>query len=342
MRIVAFVATVLVAAVLSTGGAAFAAVEFSHATNGVGLAASISIAFLVYGPLITGSIAGWWDRRSSSESRRWIGRWLVGVVLADVVAGVVIVLAAVDSGAPVWVPVVILAVAALLLAVARPLGSAFRRIERPAGDPESWRPFSADDVRRAIRTIGIVFVATVVCSTVGFVLLDDLHDSPDGVLRSVLLWVQLSFTVTAVAAIMVSIRFTTGLRETAGRDPGRLRRFGKVVLRGKDVPLDEPEQRGAARFATIAPTVSGFQLAYLGFLYVGVGASMVGILVHGDGADRIYPVVLLSLYVALLAWVVPTTVRRMRRAHAYAVAHADLLRSAAPIAADGWAEGSSA
>lgn len=336
VRIVAFVVAVLVSSVLSTGAAVFTAVEFSRAPHGILLAAGIGSAFLVYGPLVIGSIAGWWDHRSSDESRRWIGRWFIGVLLVDVAVAVVVVLAAVEGGAPVWVPIVVIAGAAVLLGVARPVGAAFRRSERPSPEPESWQPFSTSDVHRGVRTIGVVFAAAVVLSSVGFVALGDSRGDARDVLESVLLGVQLTFTVTAFAAIIVSVRFSTALRETADRDLGRLRRFGKVVLGGKDLPLDEAEQRGAARFAAVTPITSGFQLAYIGFLYAGISASTVGQLLRDDGFDRTYAVVILALFVAVLVWLVPVTVRRIRRARAYAAAHADLLGSPAPTAATGW------
>ncbi|WP_144713638.1 hypothetical protein [Curtobacterium pusillum] len=131
---------------------------------------------------------------------------------------------------------------------------------------------------------------------------------------------QLTFTATALATVIVALPFNRALRDAGGRDLGRLRRFAKVVLRGKDLPLDEVEARGAVRYARILPVAMQFQLAFTGLLYVGIAFQFVSAAIRGDLG--VFPEVFLAAMVVLLVWAVPLTVRRIRRARRYVDLHA--------------------
>lgn len=321
MRVLVYLLLIVVATVLSLGAGLLVALQFHEASHGLFTAAAFASPFLVTGPLVIGAFAGYWDHRSSRDAGRYLGWWFSGVVVVEVAAAVVIVLAALSAQAPVWVPVVLLLCAALLLVAARPLGALFRRTERPLPEtPDDTVPDRAT-IHRKARVIAVTFVVSVVLATIGAALLAVFGGDRDGsVLQAVLLAGQLAFTATAMAAVAVSLSLSRALRDAGGRDIGRLRRFAKVVLRRKDIALDDEEQRGAVRYARLLPLSLQFQLVFIGLLYVGLAFQMVGQAIRGDLG--VFPEVFLVFMVVVLVVLVPLTVRRIGRARAYVAEHA--------------------
>ncbi|MEB0307422.1 hypothetical protein QN345_19205, partial [Cryobacterium sp. 10I1] len=112
-------------------------------------------------------------------------------------------------------------------------------------------------------------------------------------------------------------------RESVSRDLGRLRKMGKVVLRGKQLELDHDEQVAAAKYAVLISMVFPFQLAYITLLYIGLGIQQVQSLVLGTGSDFSIGLII-ALIVVLLAFF-PLFGRRIYRARKYARDHAELL-----------------
>ncbi|WP_069712915.1 hypothetical protein [Curtobacterium sp. ER1/6] len=320
MRVFVSLVVIVVATALALGAGLLVAFQLGGAADGLVLASVFTIPFLVMGPVLVGSLAGYWDPRSSPEGRRYLRWWFLGVLGIDLVAAVVVVLATVSARAPVWVPVVLIVGAAVLLVVARPLGDRFRRSERVVERSDDDVVPSAAVVRRGVRTIAVTFVVSAVVATIGATLLVVSDDGTgDGVLRSVLLAGQLTFTATAIATVLVALPCNRALRDVGGRDIGRLQRFGKVVLRGRSIPLDAAEERGALQYARLVPLTMRFQLAFTGLLYVGLAFQFVSSTL--DGQLGVLPVVFLVAMVAVLLWAVPTSVRRMRRARDYAERH---------------------
>jgi hypothetical protein len=321
MRVLAYLLTIITATALSLGVGLLVGFAFQDAPRWLLLATAFTSPFLVMGPLVIGSFAAYFDHRTSSGSRQYLRWWLVGVVAVDVVAAVFVVLASVSARAPLWVPLVLLIGAAVLVVVVRPLGALFRRNERPIeDDPDPALPGAAV-IRRKIVTIGVTFVVAAVVATIGAALLAALGDHRGtGLTQAVLLAGQLTFTATAVATVIVALPFNRALRDAGGRDLGRLRRFAKVVLRGKDLPLDEVEERGAVRYARILPLAMQFQLAYTGLLYIAIAFQFVSAAIRGDLG--VLPEVFLAAMVVVLVWLVPLTVRRIRRARRYVDEHA--------------------
>ncbi|MCJ1714382.1 hypothetical protein ACLBWP_04955 [Microbacterium sp. M1A1_1b] len=321
MRVFLYLAMIVVATASTLGVALLVALQLHDAARWLVVATASSSPFLVMGPVVVGSLAAYWDHRSSTDGRRYLGWWFLGVVLVDVVAAVFIVLATISARGPVWVPVVVIGGAAVLLAVARPLGAVFRRTEPPIADHGDTVP-GADAVRRKVRRITVTFVIAVVVSTIGVTLLAILGGDRGGdLLQDVLSAGQLTFTATAVATVYAALPLNRALRDTGGRDVGRLRRFAKVVLRGKELPLDPAEERGAVQYARLVPLAMRFQMAFIGLLYLAltfqfVSASLRGILGW-------LPDVYLAFLVLVVVWLVPVTIRRMRRARAYVAQHAD-------------------
>jgi MFS family permease len=323
VRIILFIVLIAAASALSVVGAVLVVTTVPNPASAGALAAAIATATFVYGPLILGSTAGFWDMRATAEARRIRRRWYLIVGGLDLVAAIVVVVVAVRSGAPSWMPVVIIAVGAVLLAIAEPLGDRFRRTEPPSS-AEPWTPMDRDDLRRRIRTVVVTFLIAAVACAIGVTVLITLVPPRHGRVAGLALSAcELPFIAAAMATIIVALPLNRMLRETTDRDVARLRRVAKVVLRRRDIPLDDSDQRAAARYATVIPIVLGFQTGYIALLYVGLGCLFVGQLI--DHTGTVFPLVFLALYVILLAWLVPTTLMRARRARDYARTHAALL-----------------
>ncbi|PZE65408.1 hypothetical protein [Curtobacterium sp. MCBD17_021] len=320
MRVLIFLLTIIITTALSLGAGLLVGFQLRDASEGLRIAAAATSPFLVMGPVVIGALAGSWDHRSSTESRRFLGWWFSGVVAIDVAAVVIVVLAALSAQAPIWVPVVLAIGTAVLLASARPLGALFRRTERPIPETPGSSIADAGVVRRKVRPIAVTFVVAAMVTSIGAALLIALGgDDGSELAQTVLLAGQLTFTATAMAAAVVSLPYGRALRDAAGRDIGRVQRFGKVVLGGKPLPLDEAEQRGAVEYARLAPLALQFQLVFLGLLYVGIAFQFVSTAIRGDLG--VFPAVVLTAMVVVLLVTVPLTVRRIRRAQTYAEEH---------------------
>lgn len=318
IRVLLYIATIVVATALSLGGGLLVALELGSAAHGWLIAAAVCTPLVVMGPVLVGAFAAYYDHRSSPESQRSLFRVSAVVAAVDVVAAVVFVLAALSAQAPVWVPVLLVVGAGVLLAVARPLGALFRRSEPPITDQGDDVP-GTGLVRRGVRSIATTFVIAAVVCTIGVTLLAAFSDRGGALLQVVLLGGQLTFTATAMAAIVVALPLNRALRDSGGRDLGRLQRYAKVVLRGKELPLDETDRAGAVRYARIVPLALQFQLVFTGLLYVAIAFQFVSSVVRGDLG--LLPVVFLVAMVVVLAWAIPLSVRRIGRARRYAEQH---------------------
>ncbi|MCC8906416.1 hypothetical protein [Curtobacterium sp. GD1] len=318
IRVLLYIATIVVATALSLGGGLLVALELGSAAHGWLVAAAVCTPLVVMGPVLVGALAGYYDHRSSPESQRSLFRVSAVVAAVDVVAAVVFVLTALSAQAPLWVPVLLVVGAGVLLAVARPLGALFRGTEAPISDLSDDVP-GVGLVRRAIRSIATTFVIAAVVCTIGVTLLAAFSDRGGALLQVVLLGGQLTFTATAMAAIVVALPLNRALRDSGGRDLGRLQRYAKVVLRGKELPLDEADRAGAVRYARIVPLALQFQLVFTGLLYVAIAFQFVSSAVRGDLG--LLPVVFLVAMVVVLAWAIPLSVRRIGRARRYAEQH---------------------
>lgn len=320
MRVLIYLLMIVTATALSLGAGLLIGFQFHDAPKGLLLATAVTSPFLVMGPVTIGSIAGYWDHRASAESRKYLGWWFLGAVIIDVVAAVLIVLAALSTHAPAWVPVVLIGGSAVLLAVARPLGAVFRRTEAPIVDAAHDAGPDLSAVHRKVRTIIITFVAAAVLTTIGATVLTVFdRQSRDDLLRTVLLAGQLTFTATAVATSLVSLSFSRDLRDAGDRDLGRLRRFAKVVLRSKPLPLDKTEQRAAVRYARILPITLQFQLAFVGLLYTGLTFQFVSYAIRGEFG--LLSTIFLPFMLIVLVVLIPLTLRRIRRARTYVDIH---------------------
>ncbi|MGN8050869.1 hypothetical protein ACTJKO_14395 [Curtobacterium sp. 22159] len=320
MRVLLYLLMILITTTLCLGAGLLVGLTFGGAPRGILVAAAVASPFLVVVPVVVGAFAAYWDPRSSTEARRYLGWWFLGAAAVDVVAAAVVVTAALAAQAPAWVPVLLVGGAAVLLAVARPLGTLFRRTEPPVVGPADAVLPDAQVIRRKVRAIAVTFVVSAAVATIGVALLAVLDDGHGSVpTQAVFLAGQLTFTATALATVIVSLPFSHALRDTGGRDIGRLRRFGRVVLRGKALPLDDADERAALQYARLIPLVLQFQLVFTGLLYVAIAFQFVSSAVRGELG--LLPAVTLPALAVVLLVVVPLTVRRIRRAQAYVGSH---------------------
>lgn len=320
MRVLAFLVTIIVTTALALGAGLLVALFLRDAPDGVVVAASAASPFLVFGPLFVGSWAAYFDHRTTSGPSRYLRRTFLVVLAVDAVAAVVVVVASVSARAPLWVPIVLVGGSAVLFAAARPIGSRLRRLEPPMVAPRDQVLPGPDVIRRKVVAIGITFVIAAIVSAAGVAVLNVLERSrPHEALVMILLAGQLTFLATAVTSLVVALPFSRLLRDAGGRDVDRLRRYAKVVLRGKDIPIAEAEEPATLRYAQVVQVVLQFTTAYVTLLYVSIAFQFVSGILRGDLV--VFSTVFLVLMAGLLAWVLPRTVMRIRRARRYVEDH---------------------
>lgn len=119
MRTFIFVVAVVLSASLTSLGGLVTALELRDAPTGLAVATTTAVAAFVFGPLVIGSLAGYWDPAASDEGRRILRRWTAWVIAIDVAGAVVVVVTSVVAGAALALPIALIVGAAVLLAVAR-------------------------------------------------------------------------------------------------------------------------------------------------------------------------------------------------------------------------------
>lgn len=325
MKVLAYILSVLVATGLIVGGTFLILVQAPSDSSGLLLLAIGALCVFIYGPLLLGSITSYWDVKKTGESRRYF-RWWFGIVLGlEALGAVAIILYALLTHAPAWLPIVFIGAGVALTAVALLVGQTLLRHEeaRPLVK-RPWVPINRREIVRKIAIVAITFVATLVLALVLFTVLargDTSAISEIGVQLSFA--AEFAFLAAALACILVTLPLNRRLRESVSRDLGRLRKMGKVVLRGKRLELDHDEQVAAAKYAVLISIVFPFQLAYITLLYVGLGIQQVQSLVSGSQSEFSIGL-LIALIVVLLAFF-PLFGRRIYRARKYAREHAELL-----------------
>jgi hypothetical protein len=320
MRVLYFLVTIVFTTALMLGAGLLVGLYLGEAPDGLLIAAAVAAPFLVIGPLVVGSWAAYFDNRIPSGRSRYLQGAFVVVVAIAAVAAVVVVVASSSARAPVWVPAVLVGGSAVLFVVARPVASRFRRLDAPIVGLQDQILPGPDVIRRKVARIGITFVIAAIVTAVGVTVLNVLDDSrPHEALLGILLAGQLTFLATAFASIIVALPFSRLLRDAGGRDLDRLRRYAKLVLRGKDIPIDATEQPGAVRYAQVVQIVLQFNVTYVTLLYVSIAFQFVSGILRGSLV--VFSAVFLVLMVAFLAWVLPHSMIRIRRARRYVEEH---------------------
>ncbi|WP_290474422.1 hypothetical protein [Leifsonia sp. 71-9] len=325
MKVLAFVLSVLIATALVAAGTALIVIQSPSHSLGLDLVAIFALTVFIYGPLLLGSVTSYWDVRGSAGSRASFRRYLWVVLGIEALAAIAIVVYSVMAGTPIWFPIVFIVGGAVLTVAGLTIGRALHRHEQahPRAD-ESWRPVSRHEVSRKVLGIAVTFVAIFIVGLVVFGLLGASDGAPS-------LGDQLTFAFqfatigAALTAILVSVPLNRRLRSTVGGDFGTIRTVGKVVLGNKEVELDHAGQVAAAKYATIIPTILGFQLSYLTLLYLGLGTQQVRMIL--GGRNEAFNIGFTILLIAILVAFIPYVVVRIRRARTYAREHGELLAS---------------
>lgn len=332
MRLIAGILSVLVATALMLGGIVLIVAQTPRLSGGLIALATGPITVFVYGPLILGSITAYWNVRKTPESRRYFRRWFIGVLVLEALGATAIVIYAKFSAAPAWLPGLFIGGALVLLLVAMLVGRLLLRHEEANPPAEQrWNPIGREEIRRKILIVAITFVGGLVLGIVVFtLLLAVLGDSRDRNATSVGVMltfaIEFAFIAAAVACILVTLPLNRRLRENLGRDFGRVRQIGKVVLQNKKLDLDQAGQLAAARYAVIVSVTLAFQLAYITLLYLGIATQQVQALLSGNdsGLGPGFSIGLLIALVVVLVVFFPLFARRISRARTYALDHANL------------------
>ena len=131
----------------------------------------------------------------------------------------------------------------------------------------AWTPVAPDLIRRKILTIAIVFVVALVVFVIACAGLVIVLGGPLEWTTIVLFPVEFACLSAAMATILATTSLNQSLRATAGGDLGLMRKFGKIVLQGKSIPLEPEQQSPAARYAAVMAIILRFQLAYFLFFF---------------------------------------------------------------------------
>lgn len=325
MKVIASILSLLIATGLYLRGTmvmVFQTPSQSPGLVGLGLGA---LTILIYGPLLLGSLTAYWNFSTTTESRRYFRWWLWIIVGLEILAAAGVAIYAVAAGSAVWLPIVFIGGGIVLLVAALVIGPALRRNDE-ARNPinNSWTPIGRRDSQRKFASVAATFVATFVLGMIVFVVvLGAMTQNFPNKGVQLLFVTEFSFLAAACACIVVSLPLNRQIRDSAGRDVGLLRKIAKVVLRGKELPLDDEEQRAAAKYAAVISIALPFQLSYLALLYTALVIQQLVSVTTGQTIA--IPVGIIVLLVVTLAISFPLFSRRVNRARRYSKDHAHLL-----------------
>jgi hypothetical protein len=328
MKVLALVLSTLVLTALLLGGSIILAVTVPGRPDGLFILASLSITPLFYGPAILGSLLTYYDPARSAQSRKSFTRWAVVVLGLEALGAIGIVVYAIAAGAPAWLPVVFIGVGVLLVLGAWAISGPLRRYdERQDHKVPAWAPVTRAQIFRKIAIVAIVFVITLVVGTLLFALLfSSRRDREEGFGTALNFALDFAFLAAGITCLLQTLGLNRQLRATADRDLGRIRKFVRIVLRGKKEELAEGERVPAARYAAILTIVLPFTLGYITLMYAGLITQTLGMLARAHGSDDpiLGPWFIVVLVVVLLV-IYPMQILRLVRARRYVREHAELL-----------------
>jgi hypothetical protein len=243
------------------------------------------------------------------------------------------VIAAIVAGLPAWLPpgfllgIIGMSAASWLLGhrtrlrldARDALGARRSRAGQGVAPDLEWTPAM---IRRKVVTTGIVVIVTAAVMTLVMVVLS--HEFDGGLLETVPLIVQISFTAGAVAGFITNSQLQTAVAPVV-RDLDRAQR--KAVNRrtlGKSGPLDPELEWRAARAAAVARISQPLAMLPLGLMLVASLSTFVRLGV--DGGFAVFTVICFALVLALI----PVAVVEQRRRRRYADASRELAWSDGP------------
>ncbi|BDZ48718.1 hypothetical protein GCM10025867_09590 [Frondihabitans sucicola] len=324
MRIAAFIVTILLATGLLMGGVTLLVLQSDLQDPGWIFVQSLAMIPFVYGPLTVGSFRASWDVAGSLESGRYFRRIVLVVLGLEAIAAVCTVACAIVTSSGPLIPVVFIGTGAVLTVIALLVGPIVYRYDRAHPRPhQEWVAIEPTQVRRKIVVVAITFVGVLALGLIGLGVVNDF--APRSLSLSQLLLFALSFAciMAGAVAIFSTLRWNRRLRDVTDRDPSRLRRIAKVVIRKKPIDLEPEDLTAAARYAAVISITMSFQLAYLVLLYAGILLQQINTLREGFGDS--FSIIIIVFLVAILAVIFPLQVVRIGRARRYVREHtADL------------------
>jgi hypothetical protein len=320
MRIAAFIASIVIATALMMGGVFLLVVDSDDAHPIWLFVATFAMIMFVYGPLAIGSFRAYWNVSGSAESRRYFRRTVLVVVGLEILAAILIVVYSVATSATALIPAVFIGGGAILTVVALLVGPAFYRYDdahRPASS--GWVGIDPTQVRRRIIAVAVTFLGVLALGVIASLIVNAVAPRSLSLGEVFLFAVEFASIGGALVAIFSTLGWNRRLRDVADRDPSRLRRVSRVVLRGKKVDLDDKDLEAAARYAAVVPIMMGFQIAYFVLLYAALVLGQVSQLQNGSFSQLSIP--LIVVLVGVLVVLLPLQISRLQRARHYSRDH---------------------
>ncbi|POH71907.1 hypothetical protein [Arthrobacter glacialis] len=325
MKVLAFILSMVVSTALMFGGIFLIVAQSPDHSTSFQLLAFFALTVMIYGPVSLGSMRAYWNVKVTEASRHFYKRWLWVVLGLEVLAAIAIAIFAVFVGMGWWLPSAFIAVEIVLLGIGVLVGDWLRRRDEAHPQQLSWAPVTRAEIARKIAIIAITFIVVLIAGILVLGIVRIVGNAEESLPVGVHLLFALSFASmgASFAGINSTLPLNAQLRDAAVRDMGTMQKVSKVVLRNKQIDLDENEQIAAAKYAAVIPTTLGFMVSYFALLYIGLGAQQVVRLVSGP-VDA-FTVGMLAALVGVLAFLFPYFIIRVRRARTYARDHADLL-----------------
>ncbi|MCK8468271.1 hypothetical protein M0722_13810 [Microbacterium sp. KSW4-16] len=275
---------------------------------------SVAVGGYLLPPVLLASLASFWDTTASADAQRGYRRALVVTVGMQVLATVVMCVFTVLTGAPWWVTVVFTAVGIAAMAAAVAVVPSLQRLERARPTGASGHQYGRAEFRRDLRKILVTMAVTLVAVAA---LIAALTLAFDNDLADVF-WVSPLFALMAgaIACLTASSRVNRQIRDLVGGDLGRANRIGKVVVRGKDLPLSGEDAELVPAFASLS-WVAQTYAALSSVLLVGSLLAM-QVLTFADDPSDSWRIWYIALVGALIVAVIPLTVVQIRRTRTYA------------------------
>ncbi|MDQ0744892.1 hypothetical protein QFZ62_002200 [Clavibacter sp. B3I6] len=167
-------------------------------------------------------------------------------------------------------------------------------------------------VRRKVLTIGLVLLLTAAAATVLMVVLADEFDG--GLLETVPLIVQVSFTAAALAGFIVSTQLQSAVAPVVrDLDPAQRKAVHRRTM-GKSGPLDPELEWRAARAAAVARFSQPLTLLPLGLMLIASLSTFVRLSV--DGGFAVFTGICFAVVLGMIPFLVVEQRRRLRYADA--------------------------
>lgn len=321
MRIVAFILFIVITTGLLMGGVFLLVVHTDDKYAIWVFVALLALMIFVYGPLTLGSVRAFWDVTGSEDSRRYYRRVILVVIGLEVLAAVVTVVYAVVTRAGALIPIIFIGGGVLLTAVALLVGPALYRYDRTHRPPASdWVAIEPSQISRRILATVITFVGVFALGIIGLGIANTVFPRTLRVAQLLPFALSFAFIISGGVSVFSTTGWNRRLRDVTDRDPSRLRRVARVVLRNKNIDLDDRDLVAAARCAAVISVTMPFQLANIVLLYAGLLLQQIPALQNGSANE--YSIIVIILLIAFLVVLLPLQIVRIRRARQYARTHA--------------------